>query len=487
MSTAPDVAVFRGTLPPPRSQDIDTGKLFMAGLSLRGPIDQPTESHSLAEWVAQHGTRDSTVVDYDAIEAYFREGGSRLIYARVGGPSAAKATRNLLDASSGVAIIAKARGVGSYGNAITIQVTHPTGSTFQIIVVYTDGDGTAQTETSPEFATVADAVTWGSPTAHTGFTAITLEQGASSTDPAVLSASVLGNTTSGTDDRGSITTTQQTAALNLFTKDLGPGQVAYAGSTDATTHALVQAHAEDNGRVALLSAPDSATVSTITGVAATDRDVTGARSAAMFAPWVTIPPVTPGATIRTVPPAIVAAALMARSDGNGNSPNRAAAGDNGRLQYATGLSQLPWTDAQRATLGDAGVNVFRPFAGGFELYDNVTLADPDVDVEWTELGNARFFCLLRALGAVALEQFQFAEIDGVYPKGHIWTQVRSALLDAVSVWPDSLPDVVIDLSANNQTTATAKKIVATLAVEMSPGARRVELTIVKAALGSLGA
>jgi hypothetical protein len=483
--------VTRGTLPPPRSSDIDTGKLMMAGLSLRGPIDRATESHSLAEWVSQHGTRDSTVVDYDAIETYFREGGARLLYARVGGPSAAKAVRNLLDGASAVAIVATARGVGSYGNAITVQVTHPTGSTFQLIVVGTNGDGTALTETSPEFATTADAVTWGSSTATTGFTLITLTQGASALDPAVLAASVLGNTTSGADDRASITVTEKAAALALFTRDLGPGQVAYAGATDATTHALVESHVEDMGRVGLLSAPDSATVGTVTGVAASDRAVTGARSSALFAPWVTVPPLTPGASIRTVPPAIVAAALMARSDGAGNTPNRAAAADNGRLQWSTGLSQLAWTDTQRATLSDAGVNVFRPFAGGYELYDNVTLADPLVDVEWTELGNARFFSLIRARAQVALEQFEFEEIDGPYPQGHIWTRVRSALTDVVAPYfPGSLfgttfsDACLIDLSGNTVTTIAAKKVLATLAVKMSPGARRVELTIVKAPLSA---
>jgi hypothetical protein len=433
--------------------------VMVAGISLRGPIDQPTESHSQADWIAQHGGRDSTVVDYDAVEAYFREGGARLIYIRKGGPSAAKAIRNLLDGASAVSLIAAARGVGSYGNLITVQVTHPTGSTFQIIVVGTNGDGTALTETSPEFATTADAVTW---SLAGGFTLITLAQGASVLDPAVLTPSVLGNTTSGTDDRASITVTEKSAAYALLTRTYGPGQVLDLGATDSTTHALVQAHADTFGRFALESMPDSATAGTVTAVAAANRAASGAHSAGGYWPWLTVPPLTPGAGVRTIPPAIVAAALMSRSDGAGNSPNRAA-------------------------FSDAGVNVFRPFAGGVELYDNVTLADPLVEPDWTEAGNARFFCLLRARGQQALEQFEFEEIDGVFPQGHIWTRVRSAIADAVNIFPSSLPNVLIDLSGNNQTTANAKKIVATLAVEMSPGTRRVELTIVKAALGSLPA
>jgi hypothetical protein len=105
----------------------------------------------------------------------------------------------------------------------------------------------------------------------------------------------------GTDDRASVTDTQRTTALNLFTSDLGPGQVSVAGATATATHAIVEAHAETFGRVALLDGTDTATVATLTTQAATDRAATGARSSGLFAPWVTMPGITAGTT-RTVPP-----------------------------------------------------------------------------------------------------------------------------------------------------------------------------------------
>jgi hypothetical protein len=41
-----------------------------------------------------------------------------------------------------VALAVAAKGVGSYGNSITVQVTHPDGTHYQLIVVGTDGAGT---------------------------------------------------------------------------------------------------------------------------------------------------------------------------------------------------------------------------------------------------------------------------------------------------------------------------------------------------------
>lgn len=484
MTLAPEVAVTRGTLTPSRSFDTDTGKLLLLGLSERGPIDAVTDSLSQAQWVSQNGGRQTDTTNYDNVEAFFGEGGARIVHARVAGPSATKAKRNLLDTNGAVCLVAQARGVGSYANGFTIQITHPTGNTFQAIVVGTRGDGSALTETSPEFNTVAEAVAWGSGTAvGSGFTLVTLEAGATALDPVVLAASALNGTTSGTDDRASITSTEIERARDLFGDDVLAGQIVYGGVTASATHALVQEGAEDEGRFALLDAPDSHTVGTITGVAAADRALYGAPSAGMYAPWLTIPPLVEGAAVRPVSPAVVAAALMARSDGAGNSPNRAAAAANGRLRYCTGLTQLPWTKEERATLSDAGVNVFRKVAGGIELYDNVTLANPATDPDWTEVGNARFYCLLRAEGKVALEQFHFDEIDGPYPTGHIYTRVRSALTAVLARYSDSMygatpsEKYVIDLTGNTAETAAAKKLVAKLGVRMSRAARRVELAI----------
>jgi phage tail sheath protein FI len=473
---APGATITRQDTPPQRSQDTDTGKLLLACLTDRGPINVAQEVTSLAQFVDLYGDRQTYSTAYDELDLYFHEGGARAIIARYAGPSAAKAKRNLLDGAAGVALVMEALGVGSYANTWTVQVTHPTGSTFQIIIVGTEGDGTAFTETSPEFATTADAV------AHT-WEHVTVTQGASTNDPAVLAASVLGSTTTGADDRASATDTERTTALNLFTPDLGPGQVKVAGATAAATHAIVEAHAETYGRVALLDGTDTATVATLTALAATDRAATGHRSAGLFAPWVTIPGITAGTT-RTVPPGALAAGIMARNDGQGVTPNEAAAGDLGQAVYATGLSQAAWSETDRGTLNDAGVNVIRDVFNGVRVYGDRTLTDPSSDVNWRYLSNARYFMSVRARAGVVMEAVVFRQIDA---RGHLLSEVRGDLTGLLlgDFTQDALygttPEEAfnVDLSANTATTIANGELHATLALRMSPPAENVNLAIVK--------
>lgn len=479
--SAPGVTITRQDTPPPRSADTDTGKLFIAGLALRGPIDTAVEVTSLTQLVATYGIRDTGSTLYDELDLFFHEGGARAIVARYAGPGAAKATRNLLDGSAGVALIVTAKGVGSYGNSITVQVTHPDGTHYQLIVVGTDGAGNAVTETSGSYTTTAEAVAW----ATTTSTLVNITQGASTLIPAVLAASVLGNTTSGTDDRASVTDTQRTTALNLFTSDFGPGQVKVAGATATATHQIVEAHAETYGRIPANDGPDTATVATITAVAATDRAATGARNAGMFVPWPTIPALTVGGTVRTVPPGAFYAALAARNDGRGITPNQAAAGDLGRSNgYVTGLSQIPWNDTDRATLSAAGVTVLREVAGAVEVYDDVTLANPTTDPNWAFLSNARFFTAIRAQALDILEGYMFRQIDG---RGHLLGEVAGALtgmlmpyFTAGSLYGDSPADAFnVDMSDNTDESIANGDLTASLALRMSPPAKNIELAIIK--------
>jgi hypothetical protein len=480
---APGTTITRADNQPPRSTDTDTGKYFLAGLSDRGPSDRATESHSLQEWVNLHGTRQTyNTVEYDSVDAYFREGGARLIYGRTVGPAAAKAKRNLLDGSAGVALVVEAIGPGAYGNTITVQVIQDTGSTYHLVLVDSGYPTGSYTETSPVFSTTAEAVAWSQSSLL-----VRITQGASTLIPAVLAASVLGNTTSGADDRASITGTQKGNALALFTKDYGPGQVSYAGATDTATHALVEAHAEDTGRIALLSAPDTATVSTITSVASTDRAATGAHSSVLLAPWVVIPSLTSGGATRTVPPAPVLAGIMARNDASGLSPNVPAAGDKGQLRFGIDLSQIPWSDANRDTLQAAGVTVIKKIGGRIEVYDNITLANPSTDPDWLLTSNARLFTAIRAQGNEIAEQFMFSELDG---RGHTLAAFKSALNGIVlPYWQDdslfgATPAEAfnVDLSGNTATSMQAGNLTATLSLRMSSAARYVSLVIAKVAI-----
>src|SRR5262249_15597235 len=111
-------------------------------------------------------------------------------------------------------------------------------------------------ETSPDLTTQADAVNWATGSSHY----ITLTIGASTNVPAVAAAAALAT---GADDRTNITDTQWLNALNLFTPDLGPGQVMAPGRTSDIGHTQLADHAKNYNRVALLDLPDTALKGTL--------------------------------------------------------------------------------------------------------------------------------------------------------------------------------------------------------------------------------
>lgn len=399
MSPRPLNQVLRNDTPPVPGVDTDTGKRFVTILSPKGPL-VPTEIRNMSQLVKTFGARVAWSIGYDDAENYFHEKGARLIVSRAVGPAPVKAKKILLDGSAGQSLIVEANEYGDYANAWTIDVD-VSGGNFTLFLAGTDPDGTAFTETLGPFATNTEA-------AAVDFTRATITQGASNNDPAATSPAALSTGTAGTDDHDNITTTQYAAALARFTKDLGPGQVCIPGATSATFHAGIFVHALLNNRVPILDGVDSATIASVTSPAATDRATDGAEYAGMFWPWVTIPGLTPGTT-RTVPPSGTVCGIIARNDGAGLSPNKAAAGDLGYSDWAVGLSQARPTDADWDTLADAGVNVLQIHGGRVQVYGFRTLANPTSKPRWTMLTGSRLFLAVASLVNAALEHRIFGE------------------------------------------------------------------------------
>jgi phage tail sheath protein FI len=167
-----------------------------------------------------------------------------------------------------------------------------------------------------------------------------------------------------------------------------------------------------------------------------------ARTAAMFAPWVKVPGPLQGQE-RTVPPSAVAAGLMARNDLAGVAPDEPAANTNGDSATATSLSVTSWTDANRETLNDAGVDAFKSRRGTITLWGYRTLYDPDIDQKWVELGAARVLMQIIAELEAVSEQFVLRRMDGKY---HLLTEYANAHLGVLKTHYDagSLADQRLD-------------------------------------------
>ena len=471
--TLPGTQVISRASAPSGTPPVDTGTCFAAGLAERGPTDVPVLCRNLAQVVATFGPRVAYGYLYDFADVFFREGGSRLYLIRAAGPAAAISTINLADGAAADTLQVDAVSPGAWGDDIDVDVTLASGE-FVIEVTY-DGE---LVETSPSLATNAEAVVWAESSDYIRLT--DLGEG----DPATQSVSLAG----GDDDQANITDTEREAAIAAFAKDLGPGQVVYPGATTTTIHQALLEHAEANNRVALLDLADTATVGTLTTAAGTSRALDQARYGAAFTPWAIVPGTSPSTT-RTVPYSAVEAGIIARNDGEGLSPNVAAAGERGISRYATGLSQDAFSDADRETLHDAGVNVARLLNGAVRTYGYRSLVNPLVDTTWLQFNWSREAMALAAEGDQVLERFLFEQVDG---RGRALGRLNGELRDiclrhyaAGALFgsdPGEAFDVVTDDQVNPPEQLESGEVRAAMEVRISPHAERVVLEISKTSI-----
>lgn len=279
--------------------------------------------------------------------------------------------------------------------------------------------------------------------------------------------------------------TDPTIALALFPKTLGPGQVAYTDETPAaTSFGQLLDHAAQNGRFAVLDVGASDTVAamvTLGGTIPTTNQTYGAA----FGPRVIVP--APAGTIgqgtRTVHASAVAAALMARVDSGGN-PNRAAAGRDYPLQYATGFAR-DLTDADMTSLLNAGINPLANINGVLEVYGFQTkLAQNSEDPFW-QANVSRTRMWLTAQAKSIGENFMFRPIDG---RGRLAAQLQTALTgplldlyNADGLYGETAADaftVSVGASVNTVATVAQGELHAVAEIRPSPHAKSVVIDLV---------
>lgn len=278
-----------------------------------------------------------------------------------------------------------------------------------------------------------------------------------------------------------------TAALALFTRDLGPGQVSAPGRLTAAQRLIIANHARDNNRIAILDATNTAVVATLTaettiaGITAETERVTS-----IWAPWVVVPGTTDGST-RTIAPSAIVAGVMSRNDGEGRSPNEPSAGALGESLQGIDVTQA-WSDTDRTTLNVNGMNVLRDIYDGVRIYGHRTLSDPAVSLEanWLQLSNSRLIMGIQAQLDEVAERFVFREIDGrrltINEFGGALTGVilpywqRGSLYGAT---PEEAFKVDVGPNVNTDVTIAAGTLKANIALRTSPFAEEVVLEIVK--------
>jgi phage tail sheath protein FI len=474
MSPRPGVDVSLLDTPSAISLPTDTGVGFMVGQTDRGPLT-PVLSHSLSEWVATFGARQNYSPAYDAVEVFFREGGYALYTARVVGPAATSGTLNLMDGAAAISLVATAIGPGAWSNTYKVAVVAGVGAgTFKIQV--TDAANNVL-EDSGDLLTQADAIQWSQNSSY-----VRLSLGVSPNNPAVVAATVL---SAGTDDRAAITDAQWATAIATFTIDLGPGQIFAPGRITDTGHSQLIAHAEANGRVAIFDLADTSTVGTLQTAITNARS----RSAAGFAPWPVFPGVV-GQTRRTVPPSPMIAGIIARNDPSLGANHPSAGRRYGVSRFAIDLSQPNFSDPNKTTLNNSGVNLIRRISGSIVVYGWRSTVNPATDANWEDFGNGRYIMSLRSRLRGAAENFVFELIDG--QNGHTINSFRDALVGVCmedfldgQLFGDTASDAfIVDTgpAVNTLTTIAANELHGIVQVKPAQMAEYIPIQIVKRAV-----
>jgi len=470
--------------PRPKLVPTDTGLSLWIGLTERGPVGTAHEVNSLAGYVPRFGGRAGNETMYDSVDAYFRGGGSRLVISRVAGTAPVLATRTLND-RAGVpvpTIRVDAESVGAWGNSLTVDIVNGVAANTFVIIVKRDG---TEVERSYELVSPADAVTWSAVSAFVRVVDLASGTAAPNNNPAVVANQALAG---GTDDRANALDPQWNTALAAFTAAFGPGQVAAPGRTTQQMHRDIIVHCNNvQDRTPILDGPDTASVSTLDATMDAQRAGPGDESyAGTFAPRIIIPGLTRNTT-RTVPASALVCAAIARADAAAGHANVAPIGDNGILSYALGVTQA-WSDADRQTLNETGLNVIGdPFGiGEITIYGWRTAADPAEQPEWLYLNWQRFRMQLRAEGQSIGKRFFGQTIDGA---GRLlgrfktaWSGRMKQLYDLGAVFgaaPAEAYRVNVDPPVNTVETAADFELNAEVTAKFSPFAEQVHSIVVK--------
>jgi len=451
-----------------------TSNGFLVGVCEKGPTDEPIKAISLADAVDKIGDRVSAnPFLFDALDCAFREGASVVYVGRAVGASADIADAEALDAASKKTLRFLAKSPGEWGNGLKAKITLAGGKV--TIVVELDG---STVETSPALDTNAEVVEWAKGSQY--LDVVDVSAGEEAGDAKTQTLTLEG----GKDDIAGVSTAQIEAALKVLTKDLGPGQVAAPGFTSEAIHKALLAHCASNNRRALLDDPIETSAAELISHATALRGP-NARYGSLYGSWAIVPGVSLGTT-RKVPYSGIQLGLIARSEAEGNNPNRAAAGPRGKSKYATGLVTT-FTDAEREELDAAGVIASILVRGIVTTYGNVSLVNQTTEPNWTSFSASRLVMAVAALAGQVLESYDFEQIDG---HGYVFKQLQGDLSGAACMpfflanalygtTPEEAFFVNTGPDINTPASIAAEEIKAQIGIRVSPTASFLEVEIVK--------
>ena len=382
---------------PTNTQTAATATMFVAGVTQRGPDGTSHLITSLSDFQDIFGDYVSDGWTYQTVETFFEEGGARAYVSRIVDDSAVEASL-ALSVSGSVSVNLLASGTGTWANSsgLTAQVTHPSGTTFKVLI---NLDGT-QVFASQSHTTVANFVEEVN-NSSTAALYLTASAGATTTKPAVLAATTFAGGTNGS----ALVDADVVAALDTFTSNLGPGSVCAPGFTSTAVRTALLDHAEDNNRIALMGFDKEDTAAEAIADVTDFSGLGNAQFGAFFYPWVKIPN---GTLTSVIPPEGYVAGKRAQVQNQFGAWNPYA-GERTESDFVTGVyASLSKSDADALDTGF--VNPIRVINGTIRVYGARSASD-DTD-------NYRFIMAREVLNQItyeaeqALEALLFLPIDG---------------------------------------------------------------------------
>ncbi len=459
------------------------GRLHIAGLTERGPIDRPVVVQSLGDYVTQLGARTSySNAMYDTARTFFEEGGSELVVSRVVGPAATVGVLTLMDgAGTPVPTLAiESRDPGSFASTFSADVT-TTGATYTLNV-YRAGERIARYVglTSPAAAVQAAASDPYISIRDLGSATV-----APGNNPKTVAVTAMSG---GSDDRASVTVTNVIAALDAADETAIGGAVAAPGYGADVIGALLLDHALRTKKIAILAGDIDSTPTELTTLAATLQAGPAGQYGGLFYPHLVIPD---GSGSRTVSPEGYVAAARARAftlEGFWQVP----AGDRARARWVMGTVS-PVSQDLNNTLNDGFVNGIVTTNGRVRLYNWTSLAS---DRENFQLLSSRdVLNNLSIIVANTLEPYVWSTMDG---KGYLLGFIRAAVTGVLEPIAgqggffarynadDELVDngysVIVDRSNNPVQSLADNTVMVSVSVRLSPTAALIQAEIIKVAL-----
>lgn len=285
--------------------------------------------------------------------------------------------------------------------------------------------------------------------------------------------------------------TDEGAAVARFGPEYGPGQLMAPDVVLLADQATLRDWAWANNRIYIAQAPDAASQSALTTLAAGLLSSEG-RYSMLEADTILIPGTAPGTT-RECPASVIKGGLIARSDRVTGNPNLAAAGAHtpgaaGQVPYAVGIKSERSVTVQKA-LAQAQVNSFRTVYGQVRSYGYWTLANLTLLPHWWDVGGSRTIMAIRAREQAVAESMMFGQVaaDGAFLdryQGALSGELAEYQRIGAIYGTAETPGYNVDVSSvvNPLVNLATGKVTAVITAKTSPFAAELSITLTRRAI-----